>query len=147
MENASKALLIAGSVLIAILLIALGVRIINSTQGTTDAAEGTMQSTEVAMFNNKFTQHIGSNKNYSQVMALVDLISITNSTSERKVWLTVKNQTTGERKNYLYLPKELEALNNDLAKYENCSFNISLTVDSYNSDGSIKRLFVTFKTS
>ena len=35
MENATKALLIAGSVLIAILLIALGLRIFNSTTDTT----------------------------------------------------------------------------------------------------------------
>ncbi|HJJ03837.1 MAG TPA: hypothetical protein OIM28_04205 [Clostridiaceae bacterium] len=39
MENASKALIIAGSVLIAILIISLGLFIFKSTEGTTDQTQ------------------------------------------------------------------------------------------------------------
>lgn len=39
MENASKALLIAGSVLVVIVLIAVGMRILNSTAGASESAQ------------------------------------------------------------------------------------------------------------
>lgn len=79
MENASKALLIAGSILIAILLIAMGVRVFNSTKGTSDQLEGTMQTTEVATFNNKFTVYFGSNKSAAQVKALANVVIANNA--------------------------------------------------------------------
>ena len=80
MENASKALLIAASVLIAIVLIAFGVRIFNSTSGTADEVEGTMASAEAAQFNNKFTGHIG-NKSKAQVIALLNQVIANNATN------------------------------------------------------------------
>lgn len=41
MENASKALIIAGAILISILLISLGIIMFNSSKGTTDQAKET----------------------------------------------------------------------------------------------------------
>ena len=81
MENATKALLIAGSVLIAILLIAVGVRIFNSTSGTTEATKTTMDATEVAMFNNKFIPYIGKNKSKSDILALIGVVAANNSSN------------------------------------------------------------------
>ena len=46
MENASKALIIAGAILIAILLISLGIIMFNSSSGTTDQAENTSAAME-----------------------------------------------------------------------------------------------------
>ena len=82
MENASKALLIAGSILIVILLIAMGVRVFNSTSGTTDSVEGTMQSTDIATFNSKFTAYAGSGKSASQVKALANIVIANNATNQ-----------------------------------------------------------------
>ena len=79
MENATKALLIAGSILIAILLIAIGMRVFSSTSGTTDSVESTMSSTEIATFNNKFTQYVGT-RNKAQVMALLNVAISNNAT-------------------------------------------------------------------
>ena len=81
MENASKALLIAGSVLIAILLIAIGVRVLNSTQGTTDATESTMQTTATTMFNNKFITYTGRNKGFVDVSSIQQIIIANNATT------------------------------------------------------------------
>lgn len=41
MENASKALIIAGAILISILLISLGIIMFNASKGTTDQANST----------------------------------------------------------------------------------------------------------
>ena len=82
MENASKALLIAGSVLIAILLIAFGVRTFNSTQGTTESVKETMSATEMATFNNKFSGYMGTNVPAAKVKALANLIIANNATAD-----------------------------------------------------------------
>lgn len=93
MENATKALLIAGSVLIAILLIAVGLRIFNSTQGATDAAEETMSASEVAVFNNKFLQYYGKRKSKSEVISLINTVVANNSISNNKVTITILGTT------------------------------------------------------
>ena len=84
MENASKALIIAGSVLIAILLIGFGMKIFNSTTGTADQVEGTMQTTEMATFNNKFTAYVGT-RSLAQVKSLANIVIANNATSSNKV--------------------------------------------------------------
>ena len=84
MENASKALLIAASVLIVILLIAFGIRIFNSTSGTGEQVEGVMITTEMTMFNNKFLSYSGSQSG-SQVKALANLVIAHNANNSRKV--------------------------------------------------------------
>ena len=48
MENASKALIIAGAILISILLISVGILIFNSTRGFTDNASATDNAMEIA---------------------------------------------------------------------------------------------------
>lgn len=55
MENASKALIIAASVLIAILLIAMGVAIFNKAQSSYDTTS--LDATEINMFNSKFERY------------------------------------------------------------------------------------------
>lgn len=141
MENASKALLIAGSVLVAILLIAIGVRVLNSTQGTTEAAQGTMQTTEIAMFNNKFTQYIGKNKTYAQVRSLLDLISASNSTSDKTISVKLRNTVTG---NTYVLPNDSKKINDNLAKLTSCSFEILTTTDSYDSKGFLQKITIIY---
>ena len=76
MENASKALIIAGAILLAILIIALGIMIYNQASGVvnTDA----MTEVEISTFNNKFTQYLGDNVRGAQVKALVQAVDQNN---------------------------------------------------------------------
>ena len=62
--------------LIVILLIAMGVRVFNSTQGTTDSVEGTMQTTEVTIFNNQFNKYCASSKSSNAVKNLLNQLFI-----------------------------------------------------------------------
>ena len=100
MENATKALLIAGSVLIVLLLIAIGLRIFNSTKGTTDAAQVTMNSTEAAMFNNKFTTYMNGPQNKSQVLGLVSAVIASNSQSANKIDIQFASGSTATSASY-----------------------------------------------
>ena len=59
MENASKALLIAGAILLCILIIAIGMFIYNSAQSTITDSMSTLSTQEVDAFNNQFTSYEG----------------------------------------------------------------------------------------
>ena len=59
MENASKALLIAGAILISILIIAIGMFIYNSAQSTINNSMQSMSTQEVQAFNNEFMSFEG----------------------------------------------------------------------------------------
>lgn len=60
MENASKALIIAGAILLAILLISLGIMIFNQAQDT--VTNSGMTEAELTAFNNKFLKYEGKQK-------------------------------------------------------------------------------------
>ncbi len=59
MENASKALIIAGSILLAVLIIAMGVTIFNKARGA--ASTENLDAAEINMFNQKFDKYITGN--------------------------------------------------------------------------------------
>lgn len=125
MENASKALLIAGSVLIVILLIAMGVKVFNSTSSTTGEVETTMESTEIATFNNKFTAYLGNNKSASDAKSLANIV-IANNAANSAYQVSFANETSAAD------------ISSTAASYFG-KYNISA---SYSSDGRIKAIEV-----
>ena len=74
MENASKALLIAGAILIAILLIAIGMMVFNSAKGVIDTSSSNMSDTEKTAFNKQFTIYNGvqSGSNLREIISKVN---------------------------------------------------------------------------
>ncbi len=72
MENASKALIIAGSILVSIVIITLGVMIVS---GVTDTIQqnSNLSGEEILAYNSQFTAYEGT-KSGTQVRALCDLI-------------------------------------------------------------------------
>ena len=95
MENASKALIIAGAILLAILLISLGIMIFNQAQDTVNNSG--MTQAEITAFNNKFLKYEGTQKG-SVVKSLINEVLATNQTlsdSEKvKVTVTKKGNAT-----------------------------------------------------
>ena len=82
MENATKALLIAAGVLVVILLIALGMRIFNTTSYVSGASESQMQSTAVQTFNSQFVGYLDRPLNQSQASALFQKVNASNATDK-----------------------------------------------------------------
>ena len=76
MENASKALIIAGAILLAILLISLGILIFNQAQDTVN--NGGMSQAEITAFNNKFLKYEGTQKG-SVVKSLINEVIASNA--------------------------------------------------------------------
>ena len=79
MENASKALIIAGAILLAILIISLGILIFSQAQDTVGSIN--MSEQEIMAFNNKFTPYEGSNKRGSEVNALIQAVRANNQSA------------------------------------------------------------------
>lgn len=81
MENASKALIIAGAILISILLISVGVLIMNSTGDTQRSVEDQSKAIAIRTFNSQFTPYEGSEQSASQIRALKSTVNSSNSTN------------------------------------------------------------------
>ncbi|MCI8443910.1 MAG: hypothetical protein HFJ37_01830 [Clostridia bacterium] len=76
MENASKALIIAGAILLAILLISLGIMIFNQAQDTVNNSG--MSQAEISAFNNQFLKYEGTQKG-SVVKSMINEVIASNS--------------------------------------------------------------------
>ena len=76
MENASKALIIAGAILLSILLISLGIMIFTQAQDT--VTNSGMSDEEVEAFNNNFTKYEGKQKG-TMVKSLINAVLANNS--------------------------------------------------------------------
>ena len=80
MENASKALIIAGAILLAILIIGLGVYIYRQAAGVIDT--GIMDQLVVSQFNAQFEPYLGNNVSGSNVKQLIKIIKASNRAKE-----------------------------------------------------------------
>lgn len=79
MENASKALIIAGAILLSILLISLGIMIFTQAQDTIQNSG--MSQAEVNAFNNQFVKYEGTKKG-TMVKSMVQEVNTNNSQDE-----------------------------------------------------------------
>jgi len=85
MENASKALIIAGAILISILLISIGIMVIQSANGVIDSAGTTMDAQAKQTFNAQFQQYTGESVRGSTVKTLLNAIIASNGSNDQKV--------------------------------------------------------------
>lgn len=137
MENASKALLIAASVLIAIVLIAFGVSVLNSTKGTGDNVKQTMSATEIATFNNKFSADLGDNKSAARAKALANIVVSNNATNKTKIVEIIIASPSGLKGTY----KEAIDITNKVAQLEGSG---SILVTGYSKEGLITQITLTY---
>lgn len=74
MENASKALIIAGAILLSILIIAIGMYIYNSSTNSINDAVGQISQQEIQAFNNQFLMYEGKQVG-TNVKSLIQILS------------------------------------------------------------------------
>lgn len=82
MENASKALIIAGAILLSILLISLGILVYSNAKGT--ISDSNLDSEAAQTFNTKISQYCGKKKNSNDMNGLVAAISASNGAQKGK---------------------------------------------------------------
>ena len=91
MENATKALLIAASVLIVIVLIAVGIKILSSASGVTNEVGKVSEAMEASIFNSQFINYEGIQTG-TQLKELLNKVSVNNrknSSNYRKINISV----------------------------------------------------------
>ena len=81
MENASKALIIAGAILLSILLISLGIMVYTNAKNTVGNAS--LNKQEIETFNSEWTTYEGTNKTASEVKAMIQAVNASNAAEKR----------------------------------------------------------------
>ncbi len=96
MENASKALIIAGAILLAILIISLGILIYNQAAGVVN--NNAMSDVERQNFNTKFTQYEGTQRGTTVRSLLQAVLSnnLSQDDNDRKVVVSLKDGSKTE---------------------------------------------------
>lgn len=97
MENASKALLIAGAILIVIVLISIGMMIVSSSQDTIGQVGDLTTGQAVRTFNEQYQNYQGDQRGAS-VKTLLNLVSVNNSSnsSGRTISITITDSKKAE---------------------------------------------------
>ena len=95
MENASKALLIAGSILIVILLIAVGMMVFGGAQSNIEGSISSMSTQEVEAFNNQYLMYNGDQKG-SSVKSMINKVIANNSNEDGRDITINSEEPTGD---------------------------------------------------
>lgn len=101
MENASKALIIAGAILLSILLISLGIMIFNQAQDSVQNSG--MSKANIQTFNNTFLKYEGT-KSGTDVKSLIQEVKASNNQDEadgtgRKITITLSGTGATTKEN------------------------------------------------
>ena len=133
MENASKALIIAGAILISILIIGLGVFIYQQAQSTVSKVK--LNSQEAQAQNQQFDNYFGDKVSAQEVKQLCTTVRSNNITGEtgndtKKVWLVY--QPIGSTQPDYKTPSEISK-----AVKAGKTYNVNVANDKANDEGDI----------
>lgn len=116
MENASKALIMAGGILLGVLILALMVTLFASSKSLSNSYETTKQSEAVQQFNTNFTKYLGKDLTIHEVVTICNF-ALENGFSEN---------------NIIGLQTKDNIMNNN-AKYK-------LTINGYSDEGYVNSI-------
>lgn len=99
MDNASKALIMAGAILIAVALVSLGVYLYQSAASSVSDSSAWMDSTKVETQNAKFEKYAGPNVKGPEVKSLIRAVGTFNA---NQIWpdaikMDLKNTGSGDK--------------------------------------------------
>ena len=136
MENASKALIIAGAILIAIILIGLGVSIISGMQGAIDSGTETADTYAVQNFNSQFTVYEGENMRATQARQLISTINTSNGQNGFSTPPSAAEIDKTDK--YVYL----DSSNNGITSSSSIdsSETYTITIEGYSPSGYINKI-------
>lgn len=89
MENASKALLMAGGVLLGMMIISLAVLLFTNFGGTSSQIHTNIEQNQISQFNSQFTAYVGKNN-----VTIYDVISMANLATENNKYYELSKPTT-----------------------------------------------------
>lgn len=123
MENASKALIIAGAILVSMLIVGLGVMIYNNVRDKTDISG--LDQTQITAHNSPFESYFGNSVPGSNVKALISSVNANNNSS------SVNDEEIG---NKIYLIDESNAVVTSSGIKTGRTYKVSLPTNENHSD-------------
>ena len=142
MENASKALIIAGAILLAIIIISLGIMVVNNARGT--VGNNNLSKQEVEVFNSTWDGYAGTNKSASDIRSLYSAV-IANNASEK---------STGNNRTISVIAKKGTGSNDsaDVTTTDTVTNNVptfsstdrySVTITGYATNGCVNQITIS----
>lgn len=144
MENASKALIIAGAILLSILLISLGVMVFQ--QGQEAIKNSGMSKAEISAFNGQFTKYEGDRRG-SDIKSLIQEVNTSNASdgsegNTRQIRITAAGGATITETNSTNANTQITVYKYSTARISSTSnYNVSIT--DYDSSGFISAITIT----
>ena len=95
MENASKALIIAGAILLSILIVSLGIMVFQSAKNTVSSSN--LNKQEIESFNSQWEGYEGTKKTASEVRSVAQAIIASNASESKggtNRWISFTNSET-----------------------------------------------------
>ena len=141
MENASKALIIAGAILLAIIIISLGIMVVNNARGTVGSSN--LNKQEVEVFNSTWDSYAGTQKSASDIRSLYSAV-IANNASEK---------STGNNRYVAVICKKNTGSNNADVTTNETTFNnvptfsssqtYNVTISNYAGNGCVSQITIS----
>ena len=113
MENASKALLMAGGILITMVVVSLGLYIMQNMAESSAHFYQIMEQAEVDKFNKKFTKYLNKDMTMQDVVSLMNLARDTN----------IKGEVDTSDLRYIHVTGESGTLISNISNYINLAYN------------------------
>ena len=145
MENASKALIMAASVLLGVMIMTVGVALFNSFSGFSTHITTQIEKKQIAEFNSNFYKYYGqvTTKNETtgqdEISAIKvtahDIVSVANNAKQNNTNYELENQTVySNTSNYIQV--NLKGVSNNVEKYSENEYIIFLKDNSltYSTD-------------
>lgn len=138
MENASKALLISGGVLIAMLVISIGIYLFANYRGVSSSYEQIMSTTEIEKFNVNFTKFEGRDDiTIQEIVTIVNFVKQHKEKTEIDVQVFLKNDELKDN-DIVTLIKNNSTDSNGKIKYFKCGIDSTKKDIEYNENGMVK---------
>ena len=141
MDNASKALIIAGAILIAVMLVSLGVMLYNTAAGVAESTTGTVESLGIEGYNAQFNQYMGERQRAAVAQGLIDKVITNNANADTTI--SVQLVAGGGLRTSLASTStatELTTMRNTITT-KNTVYKI--TVGGYDTSGTINSIIIT----
>lgn len=128
MENASKALLMAASILIGILILSLIVTLFASARDVSSSYENEKKAEAVQRFNANFTKYLGQNLTIHQVVTICNFADINNNKVQQ---VTVIGG---------YTKNDIQEIVNSYTNGEDGVQTYTLKIEEYSEEGYVKTI-------
>ena len=140
MENASKALIMAGAVLIAILLISLGLIVFNSNRGTTEQGNEVGKILKDETFNSQFSKYAGNNVRGERVRQLLEHCISYIGQNDSNIEIIIDGSTV-----YLESETKQQKINKISAKRNTVLQNARYKVECTQNNDRVNKITITKK--